>query len=596
MEPSSVHGKKKTFTLEALTLIAVLLVVAVIAVLNLRDWNVLTHSANIFLETRKEVAASGDLRLALIDAEAGERGYLLTGDVRYLEPYRAALKKIPGALEILTAGIHEEGIVEQLRALRPLIDQKLTDLREAIDTRSAKGLQPAIAVVMNDRDRATMDEIRSRLTAIDLAQSELLERSLGAALSSRERIRIRNTGGSLVLVIALFLAAFAIHRIAAQRVHLIETISEAEREARQARDWLRTTLASIGDGVIATDGSGTITFLNDIASNLTGCPESEAIGAPLQKVFRIISEETRQPAENSVEKALRDGVVVGLANHTILLSKDGQEIPIDDSAAPIRGADGKTAGVVLVFRSIGERRRMEQVQERNRLALQRSNEELQQFAYAASHDLREPLRTITSHIQLLQRKYKGKLDTGADELIGFTVDGARRMAELIEALLEYARAGESDAMAAAMLDSTAALEAAIRMLRNAIDESGAIVTHDSLPVLAVNRLHLEQVFQNLISNAIKYRRAETPRIHVGAIDRDTEWIFSVRDNGQGIPPQHFDRIFGIFQRLHGREYDGTGIGLATCRKLVERCGGRIWVESQVDEGSTFYFTLPAGLR
>ena len=223
--------------------------------------------------------------------------------------------------------------------------------------------------------------------------------------------------------------------------------------------------------------------------------------------------------------------------------------------------------------------------------LNRSNEELGQFAYIASHDLQEPLRMVASYTQLLSRRYKGKLDADADEFIAFAVDGASRMQRLIQDLLAYSRVGTKGQD---LLDTSSedALQQALVNLRGAIEESGALVTHDPLPAVLADEMQLIQLFQNLVGNAIKYQRPGIPRVHISAArNGGKKWTFSVKDNGLGIDPQYFERIFGMFQRLHKREeFAGTGIGLAICKKIVERHGGSISVESQ--PGRVPPFALP----
>ena len=226
--------------------------------------------------------------------------------------------------------------------------------------------------------------------------------------------------------------------------------------------------------------------------------------------------------------------------------------------------------------------------------LGRSNKDLEQFAYVASHDLQEPLRMVSSYTQLLARRYRGQLDAAANEFIAYAVDGANRMQKLIDDLLAYSRVG-TRAKAFQPTDCTAVLDQALANLKAAIETSGAVVTHGPLPAVVHDNLLLVQLFQNLIGNAIKFHVEMPPRIHVSAEQKGEEWVFAVRDNGIGIDPQYAERIFTIFQRLHTREeYPGTGIGLAICQKIVERRGGRIWVESQPGTGSTFYFTIPVG--
>ena len=224
-------------------------------------------------------------------------------------------------------------------------------------------------------------------------------------------------------------------------------------------------------------------------------------------------------------------------------------------------------------------------------ALRKSNEDLQQFAYVASHDLQEPLRMVGSYIALLQRRYQGKLDEDADQFIEFAVDGVRRMSRLIHDLLEYSRAGETKTERLEDLDTQKILETVLQNLEVVIRETNATIVHDSLPPVFFDSTRLTQILQNLIANALKYRGDRKPEIRITVRDVGRETVISVQDNGMGIDPKYHQQIFGVFQRLHGREYEGSGIGLAMVKKIVERYGGRIWVESKPGEGSTFSFTI-----
>jgi PAS domain S-box-containing protein len=260
----------------------------------------------------------------------------------------------------------------------------------------------------------------------------------------------------------------------------------------------------------------------------------------------------------------------------------------------VRDAGNQPIRMVGIAQDITGRKRAEEKLKLALADLGRSNKDLEQFAYVASHDLQEPLRMVSSYTQLLARRYGGQLDASADKFIAYAVDGANRMQRLIEDLLAYSRVG-SRAKGFELTDGTAVLDRALANLKAAIDASGAVVTHGPLPTVVHDDLLLVQLFQNLIGNAIKFHVEMPPRIHVSAEPKGEEWVFAVRDNGIGIDPQYAQRIFTIFQRLHtNEEYSGTGIGLAICKKIVERRGGRIWVQSQPGSGSTFYFTVPMG--
>jgi hypothetical protein len=243
-----------------------------------------------------------------------------------------------------------------------------------------------------------------------------------------------------------------------------------------------------------------------------------------------------------------------------------------------------------------ERKRGEETRMRQAAELARSNAELEQFAYVVSHDLQEPLRLVIVYLQLLEKRYKGKLDTDADEYITYVMDGASRMSTLISDLLAYARVG-TQGETFRRTDCNVVLEMALAQLHATMEEQEAVVTHDLLPTVMADSTQLMQLFQNLIGNSIKFRSDKPPRVHVSAELKGNEWVFSVSDNGIGIDPSQFNRIFLIFERLHSRvEYPGTGIGLAICKKIVERHGGRIWVTSETGKGSTFYFTIPVRTR
>jgi PAS domain S-box-containing protein len=272
--------------------------------------------------------------------------------------------------------------------------------------------------------------------------------------------------------------------------------------------------------------------------------------------------------------------------------QDGSVRYINGRGHLVRDAEHKPVRMVGVVQDITDFRRSEELLLLRTEELKRSNTELEQFAYVASHDLQEPLRMVSSYMQLLARRYQGKLDSDADEFIAFAVDGAKRMQQLINDLLAFSRV-TTKGHDFKPVEADASLKQALANLTAAIGESQAIVTSDPLPVVSADSGQLTQLFQNLIGNAIKFRGKVPPRVHVSVERQAKEWVFSVQDNGIGIEPRHLDRIFVIFQRLHSAaEYPGTGIGLAICKKIAERHGGRLWVTSEPGAGSTFHFTIP----
>ena len=509
---------------------------------------------------------------------------------------------------------------------------------------------------------------------------------------------------------------------------------EAEVKLKNAHERLQTMLASINNGVVATDTEGRVELMNPMAEKLTGWTQEQGLGKPIEDILSITIEHKGELMSNPIRIVLGDATSIDVSVPVQLINRDGVQVPIGYNAAPIKDQFGSMVGAVMVFRDISDRQKAEQ--ERNKLTLllaaqqkrlenilanvpgivwesvivpgsdtqrmefvnsyaekmlgypredwlttpnfgskiiypddlessqqealeifqqgnmsaaiqfrliakdgrvvpieahytiltdetgktigtcglmmdisqrkadetalqqsaldlTRSNEQLEQFAYVASHDLQEPLRMITSYLQLLERRYKNQLDQDATDFIAYAVDGATRMKALINDLLAYSRVktGEQNF---AQFDSKRALEQAITNLQMQIKETGAEITYQSLPSIVGNEAQFVQLFQNLLSNSIKFHGDNAPKIKISAEQSDNTWKFSVRDNGIGIEPQYVDRIFVIFQRLHTKDrYPGTGIGLAICKKVVEHHGGRIWAESTPDAGTTFWFTIPS---
>jgi PAS domain S-box-containing protein len=370
----------------------------------------------------------------------------------------------------------------------------------------------------------------------------------------------------------------------------ISVRKNAETHLAQMEGRYRGLLEAAPDAMVVVNVGGEIVLLNVRAEKEFGYSRDELVGQQVKNIIpegfaeRLIADALRSTAEALAQQ-------IGTGIELTARRKNGSEFPIELMLSPLESAEGIL--VTAAIRDITQRRKAEGHLLQKIEELNRSNEELGNFAYIASHDLQEPLRMVASYTQLLSRRYKGKLDTEADEFIAFAVDGASRMQRLIQDLLAYSRVGTKGQE---LLDTSSeeALQQALLNLRGTIEETGALVSHDPLPTVLADETQLTQLFQNLVGNAIKYQtKSCVPRIHISAArDGGTQWTFSVKDNGLGIDPQYFDKIFGMFQRLHKREeFAGTGIGLAICKKIAERHGGSISVESEPGQGSTFHFAL-----
>jgi PAS domain S-box-containing protein len=349
----------------------------------------------------------------------------------------------------------------------------------------------------------------------------------------------------------------------------------------------RTLVESLPQKICLKDSDSVWVSINEsFARDLKIRPE-EVVGKTDYDFFpRELAEKYR--ADDA--RIMRTGIIEDLDEEYV---ENGQRRFVQTVKTPVRDKQGNTSGILVTFWDITERKLAEQ-RLKTMADLERSNKDLEQFAYVASHDLQEPLRMVSSYTQLLGERYRDKLDADANDFIGFAVDGANRMQRLISDLLTYSRVG-TRAKPLEAVDSHAALGRAVANLRASIDECGALVTNDDLPAVLADEGQLVQLFQNLLANGIQFRReAQPPRVHVSAVMESGEWVFSVKDNGIGIPAEFRSRLFVIFQRFHKRDqYPGTGIGLAICKRIIERHGGRIWVESEEGSGSTFRFTLPA---
>jgi PAS domain S-box-containing protein len=374
---------------------------------------------------------------------------------------------------------------------------------------------------------------------------------------------------------------------------IVSTISDvtarrtAERALRDSEERFRQTFQLAASGICEVV-EGRFVRVNKSLCEILGYAEDELLG----KTVKEVSHPDDRNVTDTERARIRNGEIDSARFEKRYVRKDGTVVWCELAIALVRAPDGAPQYEIAVFDDITERKQSEDALREAHEELKRSNAELEQFAYVASHDLQEPLRMVSSYTQLLMRRYGDRLDGDAREFTSYIVDGATRMKQLIEDLLAYSRVG-TKGKEFKPVPVESALRRAIVNLRAAIEESGAAVTYDTLPVVRGDDIQLAQLFQNLIGNALKFRSASVPRIHVSSVEKQNEHEIVVADNGIGIEAQYFERIFMVFQRLHNKgEYPGTGIGLAICKKVVERHGGRIWVESTPGEGSAFHFTLP----
>jgi PAS domain S-box-containing protein len=363
----------------------------------------------------------------------------------------------------------------------------------------------------------------------------------------------------------------------------------AERELRTSEERFRALAESANDAIITIDEKGRVVYCNESLERIFGYPCDEVIGT---EAARLLSDR-RPDAEAREPSAFLTVGGTGLSGHTVELvgrRRDGSEFPVELSLA--RWESDRGSFLTGILRDITGRKRVERSLEEKVEELARSNAELGLFTYIASHDLREPLRTVGSNVQLFERHLSEHIDSEARKQIDFARGGVRRMQILIDDLLLYSRVG-TEGRALERVASREAAEEAVQALSAAVEESGARVRLGDLPDVLADRSQLVQLFQNLVSNAIKFRTDAPPRIDVSAAREGEDWVFAVADNGIGIEARYAEHVFTIFQRLHAAErYPGTGIGLAVCRRIVERHGGRIWVEAASGGGSVFRFTIP----
>jgi len=522
----------------------------------------------------------------MVDAETGQRGYLLTGDPSYLEPYDNARAAIPSAIDSLRR-ITAEDAEQQARVaeLDSLIAAKLEELAATIALRQHGGAEAALPMVRSNRGKHTMDEARSLLADIETAERAELSRRLAYREQLSAQVSWLIAATALTAVLALGLALRRLRRETDRAI-------VAERREHETNSRLAVTLESIGDAVIATDPGGRIVFMNQVAEQLTGWPLTEARGRPLDEIFRIVNEQTREPVESPVVKVLHSGVIVGLANHTVLLRRDGTELPIDDSGAPIRDASEDMMGVVLVFRDVSQRTALE------RMTVEaEASRAKDQFLAMLSHELRAPLSAIAGWLAVLRRSPDdAEIRRRALEVLDRNVTA---QAQLVNDLLDVSRviSGKITLHRVAQ-DVRPLVRAGLESVRLAAEAKALRLDYrePDAPVLVdVDADRMQQIVGNLLANAIKFS-IKGSKIAIGVEANSADCRIVVADAGQGIEPAFLPHVFDRFRQqdpTNSRSHGGLGLGLAVVKLLVEALDGRVRAESPgAGQGATFTVELP----
>jgi PAS domain S-box-containing protein len=530
------------------------------------------------------------------DAETGQRGYLLTGDEKYLAPYTGALSAMPDRIAALRKAAAENLVsVHDIDKIDHLVSAKFSELAKTVDLKRQNRDQEALTIVRSGQGKQIMDEIRDTCDRIVSSQQAQIDADLSETIRDG---KIRAWLYAAGLVINLAFLAWVCWRIFAE----MAARDAMARKIDEQREYLDVTLSSIGDGVIVTDANGAVTFLNEVAQQLTGWSLQQAKGRACAEIFAIINETTRATEENPVEKVLMTGRIIGLANHTVLIRRDGSEIPIDDSGAPIRKKDGTIAGVVLVFRDFSEQKKAAQSIIAVKNQLEKANQAKDEFLAALSHELRAPLTPIIAVLNRWQAQKR--LDKEMLTELTMLQRNAALEARLVDDLLDIARITQRKMpLSRQVVDIVVLVQAAGEMVNDEVRDRKMRITINALrqPLwVDVDPARIQQVFWNVLKNALKFTQdGGTIAIEVSSTSA-TSVSISFVDSGIGMSGQTLGRIFQPFEQGAEqlvRSYGGLGLGLAISKSLVEAHGGTISAASAGHgTGSTFLITLPKAFR
>jgi PAS domain S-box-containing protein len=571
-------GTYRTLLLVSVLLVAMFLVFQLFR--NLKN----TERSNEWVEHTYNVLLESDrLSAALRDCEIGQLRFIMSGIEQRLGLYQTALVEIPKAQQELRRLVMDNPAQQRrLEEADRLIALRLKVLAKRIEVRRSQGKAQAEALFESDGGLIAGRQLRLLLAEVTAQEQLLLQQRKSAAVAQSHQTFRLALVGSVLLLVLLTCANYVLERDVILR-------RRAEGEVRSSEVLFRGMFDNASVGITLLSGSGQFQLVNSRFCEITGYTREELLG----RTFHSITLPEDLPPFD-LDSSEEPPGTAGHSNKKRCIRGNGSITWVNLTASRLPRSNGDDERFICIIEDINAQAQAEAALYAANLSLVRSNESLQQFAYVASHDLQEPLRTVSMFSQLLGREYKDKLDERGEGFLNIIADGARRMSQLIEALLAYSHASSDDRQSHKYVSLEDLLQEALESLRARIDEEKAVITSDKLPVVYGDPVRLYQVFQNLIGNALKYRRPEeAPQIHVGCERLKSEWIFRIKDNGMGFPPQAAERIFGIFKRLHGQEIAGTGVGLAVVKAVIERRGGRIWAESEGEgKGATFSFTIP----
>jgi len=611
----------KTRAKVGLTVGGLFFLVALGVVSSLHALRQIAEATRLRNNTTEAIRKADGLVSELKDAETGQRGYLLTRDEAFLEPYEAVVSRIAGDRAELLAMPLEAGARAHLEAASPWVDAKLGELAKAIAMAERGDWSAAVALVRTKAGKEYMDAIRAELLSFERIEAAALQRQEAAYQADMRLLFAGIAAGSVLAMAFSLLLAWQVYRDAQNRqknlIHLetrrlleiqmeiADQLKRANGSLQASEEKLAVIVRSIGDGLIATDAEGRVTFLNSVAEHLTGWTQAEAANRPVGEIFNIINQETRRPGILPVAETLAKGTIQGLANHTILISRDGREVPVADSCSPMRDGDRRVVGAVLVFRDDTERQTFEHALEESNAEMRRAtaaaeeaNHAKSEFLSSMSHELRTPLNAILGFGQLLE----SSAPTPAQAIrIHQILKAGWHLLNLINEILDLAVI-ESGKMSLSLepVCIIDVLDECHDMMEAQAEKRGIVMVfpkNNSSGFVRADRNRLKQIVINLLSNAIKYNRESgSVVVECRPLTPGTVRI-SVRDTGAGLTPEHVAQLFQPFNRL-GQETGGiagTGIGLVVTKKLAALIGGEIGLKSTPGEGSVFWVDLPTSV-